>query len=236
MSRDAALLLLHALPLDGGMWAEQMDLLPGATLAPDLYRLGDGVADWAAALLRSIETEHLIVVGCSVGGSCALEMAAAAPDRIAALVLVGTKAGHRPDPALERSVLELIEERGLEAAWDAVWAPMLSSSAEARVAADARHIALRQSPADVSRGVAAFHARRSRAELLAEVDCPVIFVSGSEDRAPGPAASAAQAKLAWRGRVEVIPRCGHYVPLERPDELNDLLREVIALRGCSAPD
>ncbi|MBX4910893.1 MULTISPECIES: hypothetical protein [Rhizobium] len=31
------LLLLHALPLDGTMWAEQMELLPGATYAPTLY-------------------------------------------------------------------------------------------------------------------------------------------------------------------------------------------------------
>lgn len=34
------LLLLHALPLDGSMWAAQLDLLPNATYAPTLYGLG----------------------------------------------------------------------------------------------------------------------------------------------------------------------------------------------------
>ena len=37
------LLLLHALPLDGSMWAEQMKLLPEATYAPTLYSLGDRI-------------------------------------------------------------------------------------------------------------------------------------------------------------------------------------------------
>jgi pimeloyl-ACP methyl ester carboxylesterase len=48
-------------------------------------------------VLRLAKGDRLIVVGCSVGGSCALELAVAAPDRIAALVLIGTKAERRPD-------------------------------------------------------------------------------------------------------------------------------------------
>jgi pimeloyl-ACP methyl ester carboxylesterase len=46
------LLLLHALPLDGSMWAAQMNILPGSTYAPDLYALGDKVEAWAARLLQ----------------------------------------------------------------------------------------------------------------------------------------------------------------------------------------
>ena len=37
------LLFLHALPLDGSMWAGQMELLPGASFAPTLYGMGDSV-------------------------------------------------------------------------------------------------------------------------------------------------------------------------------------------------
>jgi hypothetical protein len=45
------LLLLHALPLDATMWRAQSDLMPGATLAPTLYPLGDTIEAWAAAVL-----------------------------------------------------------------------------------------------------------------------------------------------------------------------------------------
>jgi pimeloyl-[acyl-carrier protein] methyl ester esterase len=41
------LLLLHALPLDGSMWAEQAKLRPEASYAPTLYPLGDHIEAWA---------------------------------------------------------------------------------------------------------------------------------------------------------------------------------------------
>ena len=62
------LLLLHVLPLDGSMWASQLDLLPGATYAPTLYGFGDRVEDWASEALSLPKGNQLIVVGCSVGG------------------------------------------------------------------------------------------------------------------------------------------------------------------------
>src|SRR5262245_41107688 len=102
------LLFLHALPLDGTMWAGQQHLLPRSTYTPTLYTLGDSVEAWAAAALKLVKGDRLIVIGCSVGGSCALEVAAIAPHRVAALVLIGTKAGHQPDPALHASALKVL--------------------------------------------------------------------------------------------------------------------------------
>lgn len=102
---EVGLLLLHPLPLDGSMWADYMDLIPGSTVAPTLYDLGDSIEEWAAESLLLTTADKLIVVGCSVGGSCAIEVAATAPERVAALVLVGTKAGHRPDPTLHAAAV-----------------------------------------------------------------------------------------------------------------------------------
>ena len=102
-SPTLGLLLLHALPLDGSMWAGQMDLLPESTYAPTLYGFGNTVEAWANEVLQLATNDRLIVVGCSVGGSCALEVAVTAPERVAALVLIGTKAKHDPDPALHAS-------------------------------------------------------------------------------------------------------------------------------------
>jgi pimeloyl-ACP methyl ester carboxylesterase len=124
--QELGLLLLHALPLDGSMWASQMDLLPGAVWAPTLYGLGDSIEAWAAAVLQQVPCERLIVAGCSVGGSCALEVAALAPERVAALVLIGAKAGHRPEPALRDTALALLQGEGVEAAWARYWAPLFS--------------------------------------------------------------------------------------------------------------
>jgi pimeloyl-ACP methyl ester carboxylesterase len=221
------LLFLHALPLDGSMWAGQKQLLPGTTYTPTLYSFGDSVETWAAAVLKVAKGDRLVVVGCSVGGSCALELAGAAPDRVAALVLIGTKAEHRPDPALHSSALETLQEKGLEQAWKVFWAPLFSRSANSQVIRDAKLIMLRQSPLDVARGVTAFHSRPSRDQFLSAFPRPVIVVTGADDIAPGPKVSAAQANSAQHGRLHIVPECGHYVPLERPEYLNSILREVI---------
>jgi pimeloyl-ACP methyl ester carboxylesterase len=226
--KKLGLLFLHALPLDGAMWAAQKHLLPGATCAPTLYPFGDSLGAWAAGALKVAKGERLVVVGCSVGGSCALEVAAIAPDRVAAIVLVGTKAAHRPDPSLHAAALQAIRTKGLEEAWKIFWASLFSPSADRRVIGAGRRIMLRQSPEDVARGVTAFHSRPSRDRMLSTFPRPVVIVTGAEDVAPGVEVSKAQAASAPRGRLHIVPDCGHYVPLERPDDLNSLLEEVIA--------
>ena len=80
------------------MWASEMQLLPKATIAPTLYSFGESIEDWAKAVLNLATDEALVVVGNSVGGSCALEVARQDPGRVRAIVLIGAKAGLRPDP------------------------------------------------------------------------------------------------------------------------------------------
>ncbi|MDA1101925.1 MAG: alpha/beta hydrolase [Proteobacteria bacterium] len=221
------LLLLHALPLDGSMWANQMDLFPGPTYAPTLYGLGNTVEAWAAEVLRLATNDQLVVVGCSIGGSCALEVAAIAPERVAALVLIGTKAKHRPDRSLHASALDLIESKGIDQAWARYWAPLFSNSADPGVVEAAKKTALSQRSQDIARGVTAFHSRQTRDRLVSECQSPIIVVTGEDDVAPGPKASAELAASAQQGSLHVVPSCGHYVPLERPDVLRSILKDVI---------
>jgi pimeloyl-ACP methyl ester carboxylesterase len=116
----------------------------------------------------------------------------------------------------------------MEEAWRNYWAPLFSAATDERVIADARRIALAQSPEAVAGGVNAFHRRPSRFDFLSAFLRPVIVVTGADDVAPGPKICAAQAAAAPLGSIQVIAGCGHYVPLERPAALNAILRTVIA--------
>ena len=86
-------LLLHAYPYDASMWDGQLSALDSyETRAPRLYDLpGETVEAWAEALLPELG-DRAAVVGASMGGYVALTLARLAPERIAALVLVGAKA------------------------------------------------------------------------------------------------------------------------------------------------
>ncbi len=221
------LVLLHALPFDGSMWTEQRGVLPGHTHTPTMYGFGETLPQWASEILGDLGGDRLIVVGNSIGGSCALEMAAVAPERIAALVLIGAKAGHRRDPALRSEAIELLRNSGVEAAWDRYWDPLISSSAPSGVRMRARSWAKNVDWKAIAKGVDAFHTRPSRDDLLPRLKYPVVCISGDHDVAPGPLIMGKQARSAADGHLFVIPQCGHYVPFEKPAALNDILHTLI---------
>ncbi|GAB5388597.1 MAG: alpha/beta hydrolase [Alphaproteobacteria bacterium] len=219
-------LYLHALPLDETMWVEQMDLHPN-TYAPNLYALGSGIEEWAKAAMETVQEDKVIVVGCSVGGSCAIEVALAYPDRVAALVLIGTKAGHKPNPEFHASAIQLLEQQGMEDAWQTYWEPFFSASTDRHVVEKAKAIAMQQGVGPVSLGTSVFHTRPCRDGALSSITCPVSVVSGAEDIAPGIQKSREQADAMPNASLHVIPNCGHYVSMEQPQALNALLTQVI---------
>ncbi|MFK3781728.1 alpha/beta fold hydrolase [Agrobacterium sp. NPDC089420] len=221
------LLLLHALPLDGSMWAAQLDLLPGATYAPTLYGLGDRVEDWAAEALKLPKGNKIIVVGCSVGGSCALEVAALAPDRVAGVILIGTTAARRVDSRVNPTYADDLQRIGLKAAWQEWWKPAFSPNTSPAIIAEAEDILMRQPLEDVVRGVRAFHSRQSRGDVLSTFRGPVYVVTGDTDVLPGTSTCADQAASAYNGYLHVIPDCGHYVPMEQPAALNSIIKDLI---------
>lgn len=227
MSDDLGLLFLHALPLDGRMWTAQTALFPDRSCAPTLYGLGNTLSDWAANALAEMRQQRFIVVGCSVGGSCALQVARIAPSRVAALILIGTNARHRPNPEFHARALRILEEGGVAAGWDAFWHPFFAGGNEA-ARSEGRRLAMSHSAQDIARGTTVFHTRPDLEHVLADFVGPVVYVTGDVDVAPGPESSARQAGLARNGRLHVIEGCGHYVPLERPEELNGILLEVMA--------
>lgn len=231
------LVLLHALPLNGQQWAGQMDLLPGRTFAPTLYSFGDTMEEWASGVLDAAGDGPLIVVGNSVGGSCALEMARQAPDRVRALVLVGTKAGHRPEPEFRDKFIAALAEQ--PAATVVRWVNELlcpTSNAETRERICA--ISNDQHVGDLIRGVRVFHSRPDAEEVVVGWQKPLIWIAGEHDGVHAAFAEMRQTSALPQSTAPTSNRsqrqlrtaagCGHYVNLERPDEFNTILKEVVA--------
>lgn len=208
------------------MWQKQLSILPDRTYAPNLYPYGDDIGQWAEQCLRRIPAQRLVIVGCSVGGSCALEILHRAPRRVAAAILIGTKARHDPDPACAANARRIIETQGVAAAWKQLWQPLFPPQ-EPDLQAAAQAIALDQSPKDLIQGLTAFHSRTSREDIVKNSNCAIHFVSGDQDTLPGLAYSRRLAELTPKARLHVIKDCGHYVPMMRPGETNALIESVL---------
>jgi pimeloyl-ACP methyl ester carboxylesterase len=69
---------------------------------------------------------------------------------------------------------------------------------------------------------------------LREVDCPVLVVGGAFDQLMVDARRYARA--APHGRVQVVPRAGHFVGFDQPDVVTALLVDVARQAGEAAGD
>jgi len=168
----------------------------------------------------------LVIVGASVGGSCALEIALLAPDRVAAVVLIGAKASHLPEPLVRDEVVRTLAYGGMVEAWPRHWEPLFGVGADPDAIENARQIAFRQPVDHIINGVDAFHNRADRAEFVTTWSKPLVVVSGSRDRTPSPAVSSELAASTPGGTYRLVEGSGHYVSLEQPAEIARIVREV----------
>jgi pimeloyl-ACP methyl ester carboxylesterase len=221
------LVLLHPLPLDATIWPDNVTGLADECISPNLYELGDDIRDWARAVLDLAGDGPMTLVGNSVGGSCAIEMALLAPDKVTALVLSGAKAGHDPDPALRDEALQLIDEAGVEAAWLRYWRPLFGPGTDDAIVRFAHRAAVAQGSAALANGIRAFHGRPDRDAFLDDWQGPVWVVSGAYDLRPDRA--RASANRLQCGHFREITDVGHYVPIEAPEEFGRIVAEAMQL-------
>lgn len=225
------LLLLHPLPLDGSIFSDDLRALGDTCVAPTLYGAGDDITDWAAAALDAVGDGPLVAVGNSIGGSCAIEVVRMAPTKVKALVLCGTKPGHRPEPALRDETLRVLASEGLAAAWERYWRPLFGPKASADLIARAWRSASAHGADAIAAGVRAFHGRPDRDEVLRSWHGPVSVVSGQHDIAPGPERSRRLVGRLPNATFDLVDDAGHYVPLEAPKALASITARAIASAG-----
>jgi pimeloyl-ACP methyl ester carboxylesterase len=61
------------------------------------------------------------------------------------------------------------------------------------------------------------------------VEVPTLVIWGENDRALLPTLTRGLSEWVPRVRVEIVKGAGHWVPYERPDQVNDLIREFVAV-------
>jgi pimeloyl-ACP methyl ester carboxylesterase len=250
------LVLLHAFPLDHGMWLRQEPLGESLRLiVPDLRGFGGstgsvprGIADLAddvAALLDGLHLERpAVICGVSMGGYVAQHVAARHPDRVAALVLVDTKL-EADTPEARAARVDLagkVGRLGQSILADAMIPRLLavprSDADPAVVARHAENRALlqalveRQPVATIQTALAALGDRPDMTDAMRHVAVPTLLVVGAEDQITPPACLEAAEATIPGAKLLIVPAAGHLVPLEAPEVFNRAIVEFLAEALC----
>jgi pimeloyl-ACP methyl ester carboxylesterase len=214
------LVLLHAFPLDGRMWEP---LGRTDAIAPTLYNPGSSMEEWAEAVLEDVDGPFL-ACGSSMGGYCALAIARLAPERLTGLVLAGARLGDDPPDrkAARGDTIELIRSEGPAALWEDMRPKLFPETASEDAVEFAHRIALEQDSEDLVRGVEAIRDRVDSTAVAQGLETPVVLAVGEHD----PFFTPEEARATGL-RLREFPGVGHLPMLERPDEFNAMLDELL---------
>jgi 3-oxoadipate enol-lactonase len=244
------IVLFHEGICDSRMWDPQWESWAGShrllrfdfrgygrtPLEPGSYSAAQDVIE----LLDEHGFDRAALVGVSLGGRVALEVALAQPERVSALVLVGSGLpGHEWSDEMKASWEE--EEAAFNAG---------DLDAAAEVTVRTWVDGPRRKPEDVDPGVRAHVAEMQRralelyaevgddaeeellvadvAERLGEVQAPTLVLVGEEDVADIRAISDKLAREIPNARFEMIANTAHVPSMERPDEFERLVLGFIA--------
>ena len=193
-------------------------------------------------MARAVLAEHdgpLVLVGTSMGGILALEVFRKAPQRVAALALLGSSA--RPDtPTMielrSAAVLEFEQGRMDEVLRANVpFAFHPRRQADAALVGDYFEMVRRAGAAQLIQQNRAIMARPDSRPLLRRVRCPVLLVCGDADALTPPESSQEIAAAVPQSELHLLPQCGHLLTWERPDEVNAVLLNWLAGLERPAP-
>jgi 3-oxoadipate enol-lactonase len=246
---DDVVVFVHGHPFNRTMWAPQHDAVLAQgwrMVAPDLRGYGTSTVTAGAvtlemfaadivAMLDDLAIDRVVLVGLSMGGQIAMELARRTPDRVRGLVLAATFP--QPDTADGRARRYAMADRllaeGMAGYADEVL-PRMMAPASLAARPEAGEAVLRMMRATDPRGAAA--ALRGRAErpdyrpVLDRLAVPTLIVVGSADAFTTRDDADDMATRLAGGRLVWLEGIGHMPNLEAPErfnqELTAFLRQV----------
>ena len=237
---DTALIFLHGFGSSSRSWHEVVSALSDKyrCIAPDLRGFGDSEAtrrgysvedgaDDMAALIEALGVEKFVIIGHAMGGKIALEWAARRPQGLQKVILLAPSPP-TPEPMGEAERHRLEWGFGSCSAARETLGKTTAQELSTRIFERTLDDSLRSSRA-------AWHAwlhRGSREDItpqMSQIEVPVTVVAGDNDHSLS--AELLQCEVVerlQRASLITLPDCGHWLPLEAPRRIANLICATVA--------
>ena len=238
------ILLLHGLGIDATSWGYQIPVMVQRGLRPiaiDIPGFGRSKFNQKIWSIRnaarniqifceSLQINHLVAVGISMGGTIALRMAIDYPELLDRLVLVNTFACLRKNNAQNAGYLLRRFLRGV----------MVGPQAQAKLVAkrifpgsdqaELRSLLVDQIQHMDSRiyrqamfSLGLFDVRKQ----LSKIDIPTLIITGEIDSTVSPVLQKVLTSSIPHAVQIIIPKAGHAVTIDQPDQFNKVLIDFL---------
>jgi pimeloyl-ACP methyl ester carboxylesterase len=197
-----------------------------------LWSIHDLVRD-AVAVLDAAGEDTAHVIGASMGGMVAQQLALDHPERVRSLTLAATQASRRPGPPPWRMAASLALRSVLGPGRTfALVAPLLYSDRTRRERGDRLEEDIRirtQDATPAATGPAQLSAilRHDVRERLPELRMPVLVIHGEEDRLAPPDLGRELAERIPSAELVLIPECGHVITTDAEERVVPAILDFI---------
>jgi pimeloyl-ACP methyl ester carboxylesterase len=247
-----AVVLIHGHPFNRSMWAPQLTALRDRfrVIVPDLRGYGDSpvtpgtvpMAQLAADVSRLLDQKEIgaaAVIGLSMGGLIAMELAQAQPDRWWACGFVATTAARitETEHAARLASARTLDEQGMRPVAQEMAARLFGPRAAPELKESIMAMMLATDPAGAAAAVRGRAERPDYQPTLTTLGPPALVLTGDRDSYSTAEITRELAGCLPDPEVVLLAGIGHLPNLEQPEEFNEhllafLTRASRSLAAC----
>jgi pimeloyl-ACP methyl ester carboxylesterase len=246
------LVFVHGAAEDSRIWQPQLAGLadeftviawdePGAGRSsdpPEGFGLA-GLADGLAALITTLKIGPAHIAGLSWGGTVVLELYRRHPGLVATLIMIDTYAGWKGSLPIDEVRARVADARqmltGPHERFDPTLPGLFANDPPAKFVPLLAAIATDVRPATLERELAIM-AETDLSDLLPHIIVPTLLIWGDLDVRSPPSIARQFQEAIPETELFVIEGAGHMSNLERPEQVNDVVREFCRTHSSQTVD
>ena len=237
-SRGRKILFVHGAGSNGHTWHRQIDAFGGrhSPIALDLpghgrsagvegLRTVQDYADFVAAFLDMLKIKAAVILGHSMGGAIAMDLALRHPARVEALILSCTAPKFNITADRIEALRAITMGRAPQAFNTDGYSPRTLKE-NFDVVREGWMEQIKTDPRVRYTDIVACSQLDLR-DAIGKIDKPALVIAGADDQGTTPADAAFIAGMIRGATCKIVADAGHYIPRERPAEYNAAIEQFV---------